>query len=50
MEGRSYVTPDDVKAVAIPVLSHRIVLQPTSSLTTTGEAVKAVLERVPVPL
>ena len=50
MEGRSYVTPDDVKAVAMPVLSHRIVLQPTSSLSTTGEAVKAVLERVPVPL
>ena len=50
MEGRSYVTPDDVKAVAMPVLSHRIVLQPTSSLSTTREAVKAVLERVPVPL
>ena len=50
MEGRSYVTPNDVKAVAMPVLSHRIVLQPTSSLSTTGEAVKAVLERVPVPL
>ena len=50
MEGRSYVTPDDVKAVALPVLSHRIVLQPTSSLLTTGEAVTAVLERVPVPL
>ena len=50
MEGRSYVAPDDVKAVAIPVLSHRIVLQPTSSLSTTGEAVTAVLERVPVPL
>ena len=49
MQGRSYVTPDDVKAVAMPVLSHRIVLQPTSSLST-GEAVKAVLERVPVPL
>ena len=50
MEGRSYVTPDDVKAVALPVLSHRIVLQPTSPLPTTGEAVTAVLERVPVPL
>lgn len=26
MNGRDYATPDDVKAVAIPVLAHRIVL------------------------
>ena len=27
VEGRDYVTPDDVKALAVPVLSHRILLK-----------------------
>jgi MoxR-like ATPase len=28
LDRRSYVTPDDVKAVAVPALAHRIVLRP----------------------
>ena len=27
-QGRAYATPDDVKALAVPVLSHRLILQP----------------------
>ena len=50
MQERSYVTPDDVKAVAAPVLSHRIVLVASSSLSLPQEMVRGVLERVPVPL
>jgi len=28
LDGRSYVTPDDIKAVAVPALAHRIILRP----------------------
>ncbi len=50
MEGRAYVTPDDVKAVAVPVLSHRIIVVPSSSAASPQGVVKAVLKRVPVPM
>ena len=50
MQGRSYVTPDEVKAVAVLVLSHRILLIPSSSLPSPQELVEGVLEQVPVPL
>ncbi|QCR19670.1 AAA family ATPase [Agrococcus sp. SGAir0287] len=32
LDGRDYVTPDDVKALVIPVLAHRIVLEPEAEL------------------
>ena len=49
--GRDYAIPDDVKAVAIPVLSHRVVLRPdASSRGLTGvAAVHELLAAVPVP-
>ena len=50
MQGRSYVTPDEVKAVAVPVLSHRILLVASTSLSSSQELVEAVMEQVPVPL
>ena len=28
LDGRDYVTPDDVKAVAVPALAHRLTLRP----------------------
>jgi MoxR-like ATPase len=31
-QGRSYVTPDDVKALAVPVLAHRLMLSPDAEL------------------
>ncbi len=39
--GRSYVTPDDIKAVFLPVVAHRIVLQP--SLAASGTEVSEIL-------
>jgi len=52
MHGRDYVIPDDVKAVAQPVLAHRLLLDTTASLR--GETAVAVIERVlqtvPVPI
>jgi MoxR-like ATPase len=49
--GREYIVPDDLKSLATPVLSHRLVLTPESELgATTAEQVLAdVLASIPVP-
>ena len=49
--GRDYVTPDDVKALAVPALAHRIVLATDYELRgATGEGVvQEVLSKAPVP-
>ncbi len=49
--GRDYAIPDDVKAVAVPVLSHRVMLRPdASSRGLDGQlAVEEILATVPVP-
>ena len=51
LEGRTFVTPDDVKLVARPVLRHRIILQPEAELEglTTDQLIESVLAAVPVP-
>jgi len=51
IEGRDYVTPDDVRAMAYPVLSHRLVLRPEYEIegVTVAEAVNKLLESVAVP-
>ncbi|RGZ01252.1 MoxR family ATPase [Clostridium sp. AM58-1XD] len=36
MEGRSFVTPDDIKAIAVPVLSHRITLKSQARFSGTS--------------
>ena len=48
---RDFVTPDDVKAIAQPVLAHRLVLTPEARVENVDEAdvVEEVLENVPVP-
>jgi len=50
--GRNYVTPDDVKALAAPVLAHRILVTPEADLAgvTSAEAIDDVLRTVPIPL
>jgi MoxR-like ATPase len=51
-DGRGFVSPDDVKAVAEPVLAHRLILAPEArSAGLTGAAlVRETLEHTPVPL
>ena len=51
LDGRDYVTPDDVKAMATPCLRHRIMLRPEVEIEGTGaDAIVAdVLAGVPVP-
>jgi MoxR-like ATPase len=50
--GRSFLEPDDVKAVAIAVLAHRLILAPEarSSGLTGEEIVRETLEKTPVPV
>ncbi len=49
--GRTYVVPDDIKALAGPVLAHRLLLTPEAQIggTTAGDVVEELLDRVPVP-
>jgi MoxR-like ATPase len=49
--GREYIVPDDIKALAGPVLSHRIVLTPEAELggSTPDQVLGDVLGTVPVP-
>src|SRR6266849_6510626 len=51
-DGGSYLEPDDVKAVAIAVLAHRLILAPEARSTgLTGEQiVQETLDRTPVPV
>ncbi len=51
MEGREYVTPDDIKTIAQPVLAHRLVLTPDATVNDIekSQIVSAVLDGVPVP-
>jgi MoxR-like ATPase len=51
-DGREYLVPDDVKAVAAPVLSHRLILGPEARAAGLGGAqiVEDALEKTPVPV
>ena len=51
LEGRDFVTPDDVKALAQPVLSHRLILKPNAELRglTAARILAQILESEPVP-
>jgi MoxR-like ATPase len=51
-DGRSFASPDDVKAVAEPVLAHRLILAPEARAGGLGGAdlVRDALERTPVPV
>lgn len=51
MEGRDYVLPDDVKALASPILSHRLVLDVKArySGVRAGDVVEEIVNETPVP-
>jgi MoxR-like ATPase len=51
-DARGYLQPDDVKAVAVPVLSHRLILAPEarSSGLTGEQIIRETLEKTPVPV
>ncbi|MBI2918517.1 MAG: MoxR family ATPase [Chloroflexi bacterium] len=51
LRGRDYVLPDDIKALAVPALAHRLILEPSARME--GKASKQVVEEalanLPVP-
>jgi MoxR-like ATPase len=51
IRGRDFVLPDDVKAVAVAALAHRLVLKPELwvSRTTPAQVVESLLHQVPAP-
>ena len=49
IDGRGFVAPDDVKAVAVPALAHRLILAHGPDLDTAATVVRCALEQVPVP-
>lgn len=51
LNGRAFVLPDDVKQVAVPALSHRIILEPDLWLKpgAASQALEDIMTRVPVP-
>ena len=51
LTGRDYVIPDDVKALALPTLRHRIQLRPEAEMegVTADSVITSVLAHVPVP-
>jgi MoxR-like ATPase len=51
ISGRDFVTPDDIKTMAVPVLEHRLILRPEFEIEglTVSEVIEQVLQQVAVP-
>ena len=51
LSGRDFVTPDDVKALALPVLRHRVMLTPEAEVEgqTVDERLNGLLQTLPAP-
>jgi MoxR-like ATPase len=51
VNGRDFVTPEDIKFVALPVLRHRVMLTPDKEMEgiTTDEIVKQIVDKIEVP-
>ncbi len=52
LEGRSFTIPDDVKALAVPVLAHRLIVTAKSRLRgdAPSDVVSQILDGIPVPV
>jgi MoxR-like ATPase len=51
LEGRDFITPDDVKALVAPVVSHRITLSPEAEMEGLAleDLLKRIFDQVEVP-
>ena len=49
LAGRNHVLPDDVKAIAVPVLAHRLLLERRSGTDSSQDVVRTILDDVRVP-
>jgi MoxR-like ATPase len=50
LEGREYVIPEDVKAIAVPVGSHRLICRAENESLNKEEILSSILGNIPVPL
>ena len=52
LDGRDFIIPDDIKRYAMPVLSHRLILQPEHWMarTVTDDVIRDSVEKTPVPV
>ena len=50
-QGRDFVIPDDVKSLAVPVLSHRFIMKTEARMKgqSPEDLVKEILDAIPVP-
>jgi len=51
LSGRDFVTPDDVKTMALPVLEHRLILRPEFEIEglSVAEVIQQILQQIAVP-
>ena len=51
LEGRAFITPDDIKRMALPVLRHRVILRPEAELEglTPDKVLSRIIEGIEVP-
>lgn len=51
INGRDFITPDDIKKVATPILAHRIILTPEREMEglTAEHVVKQIIESIEIP-
>jgi len=49
--GRDFVTPDDIKSMAVPVLEHRLILRPEFEIEglSVSEVIERILQEIAVP-
>jgi len=51
LAGRDFVTPDDIKSMAVPVLEHRLILRPEFEIEglSVAEVIETILQQIAVP-
>ena len=51
LSGRDFVTPDDIKSMAVPVLEHRLILRPEFEIEglSVPEVIQQILQQIAVP-
>src|SRR5688572_32163534 len=52
LEGRDFIIPDDIKRYAVPILGHRVILQPEywMARTVTNDVIRDSVDKTPVPV
>lgn len=49
IQGRDFVTPEDIKTLAVPVFAHRLIIQRGSAGRNASDVMNGILEKVAVP-